>query len=217
MAFVGLLGIEMPANQNKRSRRVMPAVGPRTAQYGLDWPNEWPNGEIHARDYERARSARDGRDRSCRHGVDGSSNHHERTRTDAAGALSGQLAASFTRWLPAANDLTNPHVYRRVWVTAPAGKAQALARSPPLARSSTRVASGTSRVALHHHEDRRGPPLECPSQARDHLALPTPGGPRPTGRALGRLSRRAGSARHAWRRCAGAWRTVAGDGEQQRA
>ena len=96
MAFVGLLGTEMPANQNNRARREMPGVGPRTAQYGLVWPNEWPNGEIHARDYERARSARDGRDRSCRHGVGGSSNHHEGTGTNAvtARALSGQLAAS---------------------------------------------------------------------------------------------------------------------------
>src|SRR3954451_8492815 len=96
MAFVWLLGSEMPANQNKRSRREMPGVGPRTAQYGLGWPKEWPNGEIDARDYERARSGRGGRGRSCRHGVGGSSNHHEGTSTDAvtARALSCQLAAS---------------------------------------------------------------------------------------------------------------------------
>src|SRR5215218_4524839 len=40
--------------------------GPDTAQYGPVWPNEWPNGEIDARGDERARGARDGRDRSYR-------------------------------------------------------------------------------------------------------------------------------------------------------
>ena len=146
MAFVQLVGTEMPANQHKRSRREMPGVGPRTAQYGLVWPNEWPNGEIHARHCERARSALTVVLAAADTGFGGSSTHHEGTGTDAvtARALSGQLAASSTRWLPAANDLTHPHNHRPARVTSASGKAQALARSPPLARSSTRVASGTS-------------------------------------------------------------------------
>jgi hypothetical protein len=67
----------------------MGPIRPNTAWF---WPNEWPNGEIHARDDERARGARNGRDRSYQHGVGGSSKQHERTGV-TAGALSGQLAA----------------------------------------------------------------------------------------------------------------------------
>ena len=146
MAFVALLGTEMPANRYISSRRAMPGVGPRTAHYGLVWPNEWPNGEIHARHYERARRARDGRDRSCQHGVGGSSSHHDGTGTDAvtARALSGQLSASSPAGSRRADDLMNPHNHRRARVTSASGKAQALGRSPPIARSCNRVASGTS-------------------------------------------------------------------------
>ena len=65
-------------------------------------------GEIHARDDERARGARDGRDRSYQYGVGGSSKQHERTGV-TAGALSGRLAASSPAGLAAANDLTIPY------------------------------------------------------------------------------------------------------------
>src|SRR5215210_1777835 len=96
MAFAAASSQKVPANTQHPVASRVHGDGPDTAQYGLVWPNEWPNGEIHARDYERACSAPDGRDRSCRHGVAGSSNHHEGTGTDAvtAGALSDRLAAS---------------------------------------------------------------------------------------------------------------------------
>src|ERR671918_1362144 len=110
MAFVAASSPKVPANRQYPVASRASGDGPDTAQYGLVWPNEWPNGEIHARDDERARGARDGRDRSYRHGVGGSSMQHEGTGV-IAGALSGQLAGS-----------------------------------PSLARSFTRVASGTSNV-----------------------------------------------------------------------
>ena len=93
MAFVAASSPKVPANRQYPVASRASGDGPDTAQYGLVWPNEWPNGEIHARDDERARGARDGRDRRYRHGVGGSSKQHERTGV-TAGALSGQLAAS---------------------------------------------------------------------------------------------------------------------------
>src|SRR5918996_1617476 len=93
MAFVAASSPKVPANRQYPVASRASGDGPDTAQYGLVWPNEWPNGEIHARDDERARGARDGRDRSYRHGVGGLWKQHERTG-GTAGALSGQLAAS---------------------------------------------------------------------------------------------------------------------------
>jgi hypothetical protein len=107
MAFVAASSPKIPANRQYPVASRASGDGPDTAQYGLVWPNEWPNGEIHARDDERARGARDGRDRSYRHGVGGSSKQHERTGV-TAGALPGQLAASSPAGLAAANDLTIP-------------------------------------------------------------------------------------------------------------
>jgi hypothetical protein len=146
MAFVAASSPKVPANRQYPVASRASGDGPDTAQYGLVWPNEWPNGEIHARDDERARGARDGRDRSYRHGVGGSSKQHERTGV-TAGALSGQLAASSPAGLAAANDLTIPIYHRPArGRRAPAREARALAGSPSLTRSSTRVASGTSDV-----------------------------------------------------------------------
>jgi hypothetical protein len=146
MAFVAASSPKVPANRQYPVASRASGDGPDTAQYGLVWPNEWPNGEIHARDDERARGARDGRDRSYRHGVGGSSKQHERTGV-TAGALSGQLAASSPAGLAAANDLTIPIYHRPArGRRAPAGEAWALAGSPSLTRSSTRVASGTSNL-----------------------------------------------------------------------
>jgi hypothetical protein len=60
-------GVSVPNGSFRRSlrcgRRRTRAGAARsdTAQYGLVWPNEWPNGVIHARDDERG--AREGRDR----------------------------------------------------------------------------------------------------------------------------------------------------------
>ena len=101
----------------------MGPIRPNTAWFG---PNEWPNGETHARDDERARGARDGRDRSYRHGVGGSWKQHERTGV-TAGALSGQLAASSPAGLAAGIGLTVP-IYQRParGRRAPAGEAWAL-------------------------------------------------------------------------------------------
>jgi hypothetical protein len=121
----------------------MGPIRPNTAWF---WPNEWPNGEIHARDDERARGARNGRDRSYRHGVGGSSKQYERTGV-TAGALSGQLAASLPAGLAAANDLTIAIYHRPArGRRAPAGEAWVLAGSPSPTRSSTRMASGTSNL-----------------------------------------------------------------------
>ena len=146
MAFVAASSLKDLENRQYPVRSRASRDGPDTAQYGLVWPNEWPNGEIHARDDERARGARDGRDRSYRHGVGGSSKQHQRTGVPA-GALSGQLAASSPAGLAAANDLTIPIYHRPArGRRAPAGEAWALAATPSLARSSTRVASGTSNV-----------------------------------------------------------------------
>src|ERR687897_288736 len=72
MAFVAASSPKVPANRQYPVASRASGDGPDTAQYGLVWPNEWPNGETHARDDERARGARDGRDRSYRHGVGGS-------------------------------------------------------------------------------------------------------------------------------------------------
>src|SRR5919106_1096421 len=69
MAFVATSSPKVPANRQYPVASRASGDGPDTAQYSLVWPNEWPNGEIHARDDERARGARDGRDRSYRHGV----------------------------------------------------------------------------------------------------------------------------------------------------
>jgi hypothetical protein len=146
MAFVAASSPKVPANRQYPVASRASGDGPDTAQYGLVWPNEWPNGEIHARDDERARGTRDGRDRSYRHGVGGSSKQHERTGV-TAGALSGQLAASSPAGLATANDLTIPIYHRPArGRRAPVGGAWALPGSPSLARSSTRVASGTSNV-----------------------------------------------------------------------
>jgi hypothetical protein len=131
MAFVAASSPKVPANRQYPVASRASGDGPDTAQYGLVWPNEWPNGEIHARDDERAR---------------GSSKQHERTGV-TAGALSGQLAASLPAGLAAANDLTIAIYHRPArGRRAPAGEAWVLAGSPSLTRSSTRVASGTSNL-----------------------------------------------------------------------
>jgi hypothetical protein len=144
MAFVAASSPKVPANRQYPVASRASGDGPDTAQYGLVWPNEWPNGEIHARDDERARGARNGRDRSYRHGVGGSSKQHERTGV-TAGALSGQLAASLPAGLAAASDLTIAIYHRPArGRRAPAGEAWVLAGIPSLTRSSTRVASGRS-------------------------------------------------------------------------
>jgi hypothetical protein len=133
---VAASGPKAPGNRRYPVASRASGDGPDTAQYGLVWPNEWPNAETHARDDERARGARDGRDRSYRHGVGGSSKQHEGTGV-TAGALSGQLAASSPAGLAAANDLTIPiHQRPARGRRAPAGEA----------RSFTRVSSGTSNV-----------------------------------------------------------------------
>jgi len=111
MAFVAASVPKVPANRQYPIASRASGDGPDTAQYGLVGPNEWPNGEIHVRDDERARGARDGHDRSYRHGVGGSSKQHEGTGV-TAGALSGQLAASSPAGLAAATDLTIP-IYHR--------------------------------------------------------------------------------------------------------
>src|ERR687891_1014738 len=126
MALVAASSPKVPANRQYPVASRASGDGPDTAQYGLVWSNEWPNGDIHARDDERACGARDGRDRSYRHGVGGSWKQHERTGV-TAGALSGQLAASSPAGLAAANDLTIP-IYQRParGRRAPAGEAWAL-------------------------------------------------------------------------------------------
>jgi hypothetical protein len=142
MAFAAASSPKVPANRQHPVASRASGHGPDLAQYGV----VWPNGEVHARDDERARGAQDGRDRSYRHGVGGSSKQHERTGV-TAGALSGQLAASSPAGLAAANDLTIPIYHRPArGRRAPVGGAWALAGSPSLARSFTRVASGTSNV-----------------------------------------------------------------------
>jgi hypothetical protein len=107
-------------------------------QIGNIWPNEWPNGEIHARDDERAR---------------GSSKQHERTGV-TAGALSGQLAASLPAGLAAANDLTIAIYHRPArGRRAPAGEAWVLAGSPSLTRSSTPSDRGRARLRPIHRSE----------------------------------------------------------------
>jgi len=175
MAYVAASSPKVPANRQYPVASRASGDGPDTAQYGLVWPNEWPNGEIHARDDERARGARDGRDRSYRHGVGGSWKRHERTGV-TAGALSGQLAASSPAGLAAANDLTIPIYLRPArGRRAPAGGAWALAGSPSFARSFTRVASGTSNVVAATAAVVEAAVLTEPTRARS--ALPIVRGP----------------------------------------
>ena len=92
MAFVAASSQTMPADTRQsigsRARR----GGPDTAQYGWVWPND----EIRARDYEGARSGRDGRGRSRPHCGGRWPHRRDRTSTGAAtdAGLSGQLDAS---------------------------------------------------------------------------------------------------------------------------
>jgi hypothetical protein len=130
MAFVGLLGVEMPANPNKQSRSYVPGVGPGSAQYGWVWPNEWPNGEFQTRDKEAADRARDGRDREHVHRGGGAPDRHQTsgTATVRGGALSGGFDTSFpagSRRRMIAGSLRRP----TTWATSGSRRA---ATSPPV-------------------------------------------------------------------------------------
>jgi hypothetical protein len=144
MAFVAASSPKVPANRQypvRRGRVVMGPIRPNTAWFGpTNGPTTRSTREttsVHAAPGTVVIAATDT-------GVSGSSKQHERTVV-TAGALSGQLAASSPAGLAAANDLTIPIYHRPArGRRAPAGGA--LPGSPSLARSFTRVASGTSNV-----------------------------------------------------------------------
>jgi hypothetical protein len=92
-------GPKVPGNRQYPVASRASGDGPDTAQSGLVWSNEWPNGETHARDDERARGARDGRDRSYRHGVGGSRGDRRVRSLQVIGArpASGRFTEAITR------------------------------------------------------------------------------------------------------------------------
>src|SRR5918995_2023521 len=157
MAFVAASSPKVPANRQYPVTSRASGDGPDTAQYGLVWPNEWPNGEIHARNDERARGARDGRDRSYRHGVGGSSMQHEGTGV-IAGALSGQLAGSrsLTRsFARVASGTSNVVPATAAVVEAAVSTEPSRARSAlPIVRGPLVIGAGPSVRPIHGSDER---------------------------------------------------------------